>query len=231
MSGWLRGLVRAGQCWSWEQRWCWWPAARGPLTDSLRQCWRERPPRAADWRQIPLLAVDLETSGLNPATAEVLSMGWVDICAGAVQLASSRHVLIQPRATVGNSAAIHQLRDCELAGGATAAEALAALLAAARGRVLVFHHAGLDMAFLNQMSRRLAGAPLLLPVLDTLRLEQDKLLRQYPLIRPGELTLSACRRRYNLPPLPGHNALVDAIATAELLLAMMAWRGEGGLPG
>lgn len=35
----------------------------------------------------------------------------------------------------------------------------------------------------------------------------------------GDLTLAGCRVRYGLPDYPAHNALVDALATAELLLA------------
>ena len=45
--------------------------------------------------------------------------------------------------------------------------------------------------------------------------------REQP-IRQGELTLAACRARYHLPDYRAHNALGDALATAELLLAHLA---------
>jgi DNA polymerase-3 subunit epsilon len=39
-------------------------------------------------------------------------------------------------------------------------------------------------------------------------------------IKQGELKLSALRSRYNLPRYTAHNALIDACATAELMLAI-----------
>ena len=43
-------------------------------------------------------------------------------------------------------------------------------------------------------------------------------------IKSGDLRLQACRDRYNLPPYPAHNALIDALATAELLVAHASHR-------
>jgi DNA polymerase-3 subunit epsilon len=100
-------------------------------------------------------------------------------------------------------------------------------LEAASGRVLVAHNADLDLAYLNRVSRDTVGAPVLLPVVDTLRQEQALLTRREQPIRPGDLRLQACRERYNLPTLPAHNALLDALATGELLIAMAAHRSAG----
>jgi DNA polymerase-3 subunit epsilon len=94
-------------------------------------------------------------------------------------------------------------------------------LKVAAGKILVFHHAPLDMAYLNQASMELFSSPLLLPVMDTLAIEKKKLLRQQDHIKTGELRLAECRSRYNLPAYPAHNALMDALAAAELLLAQL----------
>ncbi len=98
-------------------------------------------------------------------------------------------------------------------------------LQVAVGRVLVFHHAQLDMAYLNRCSRRLFGAPLLLPVVDTLALERGALERRDVSLRANSLRLASCRARYGLPPGWVHNALTDALATAELLLAQISHKG------
>ena len=143
-------------------------------------------------------------------------------------LDSSRHYLLKAEKSVGQSAAIHQLRDCELAGGDAGEEVLARFLEAAAGRVMVAHNAALDLAFLNRASRRYFGAPVLLPAVDTMLQERALLLRRDRPIKAGDLRLQACRDRYNLPPLPAHNALVDALATAELLIAMVKHRSGGG---
>ena len=83
------------------------------------------------------------------------------------------------------------------------------------------------MNFLNKASRELFNSPLLLPVVDTLEIEKVKLLRQQDHIKKGELRLAECRSRYNLPAYPAHNALMDALSSAELLLAQIDYRGKG----
>ena len=100
-------------------------------------------------------------------------------------------------------------------------------LEVAAGKVLVFHNAALDVAFLNKISRREFNAPILMPVVDTLLQEEALLHRRDVAIQPGALRLQACRERYGLPHFHGHNALLDALATAELLLAMAAHRSAG----
>jgi DNA polymerase-3 subunit epsilon len=176
---------------------------------------------------VSFLAVDAEMSSLQVEQGDLLSLGWVSVSEGAIDLSSARHLLVQPRGTVGQSATIHKLRDCEVAAGDSAAAALEQFLEASAGKVLVFHNATLDLAYLDRLCTRLHGAPLLQPHVCTLRLEQRQLVRREQLINAGDLTLNACRARYGLPAYNAHNALWDALATAELLLAQVSHRAAG----
>ena len=173
------------------------------------------------------LVCDAEMSGLDPREAELLSLGWVRIEGLEIALGSADHKLIRNQRSVGQSATIHQLRDCELSGAEDVEEALNMLFEAAAGCVLVFHNAALDTAFLDCAAKDVYGAPLLLPTIDTLLLEQKLLQRQERPIAQGDLRLGACRERYGLTTHNAHNALGDAMATAELLLAHIAKRGKG----
>lgn len=194
----------------------------------LAACWEAPLPKpGADWRQVPFLACDGEMSSLEASEGELLSLGWLPVEEGAAQLGGAQHRVVRPSGGVGQSAVVHQLRDVDLAGGEDADAVLAAFLEAARGRVLVFHNARLDLAFLDRLCAARYGAPLLLPVVDTLRLEQRLLARRDQAVKTGELTLGGCRARYGLPEHAAHNALTDALATAELLLAHAAARGPG----
>ncbi len=222
---WL-GMQRYGyrlqQLWGRQQS----ETSEAPL--SLSHCWQLTPVQAGrDWREVEFLVVDTETSGLNVNDSELLSVGWLVIARGRIQLRSAEHLLLKPRNSVGDSATIHTLRDCELDQGLTEAELLQRFLTAAAGRVLVFHHAPLDLAFLNGLCRKFYGAPLLLPVVDTLQLEKRSLERREQPIGPNMLRLASCCSRYNLPAFRAHNALTDALATAELLLAQISHKGEG----
>ena len=203
--------------------------ARRVAATPLQACWREPlPRRRSDWRSLSFLACDAEMSSLDPRQGELLSLGWVTVAGGAVQLGSARHHLITSKRGVGQSATIHQIHDRELAGAVSPAAAMAALLQAAAGKVLVLHHAPLDLAYRNRLSRQLYGAPLLLPVVDTLALERAQRERRGSPLAAGALTLQACRAHYGLPGHGAHNALLDALATAELLLAQIAHRSGGG---
>lgn len=199
-----------------------------PQAQALHACWQQAMPSDSDdCCAHEFLVVDLETSSLSADDGELLSVGWVVVSGSAVRLASAEHHLLANNSSdgVGDSALVHQLRDCELEGGLDAADMLSRLLSVAAGRVLVFHHCDLDLAFLNKLSRAQCGSALLLPVVDTLQLDKQKLLRRAQSLHHGVLTLAACRQRYGLPDYPGHNALVDALATAELLLAQLAHKG------
>ena len=199
----------------------------------LASCWKKSAVNCGKLKpsllceDVEFLVADLETSSLSANEGEVLSIGWVVIKHGKIQLGSAEHHLLKAKKTVGQSATIHHLRDCELEQGEELIDVAERFLQVSAGRVLVFHHALLDMNFLNKASRELFNSPLLLPVVDTLEIEKEKLLRQQDHIKKGELRLAECRSRYNLPAYPAHNALMDALSSAELLLAQIDYRGKG----
>jgi len=170
------------------------------------------------------LVIDCEMTGLNPARDQLLSIGWVEIEGNRLLLETAQHYLIYSQAPVGKSASIHGLQDHQLAGAKTAAKALTALVRQAQGKVLVFHHAGLDLAFLHKATMQVMGCPLLLPYIDTMMIEKRRLALQN---RTDSLQLNLCRDRYGLPPALAHTALADARATAELFLAQCAQINAG----
>ncbi|MBD2858943.1 3'-5' exonuclease [Spongiibacter sp. KMU-158] len=191
------------------QRWRY----RNAVSPELHACW-QRPPQLDKF-----LVVDIETNSLDAKQGEVVSLAWVAVNANRIVLKNSEHLLVLGNQSVSESAGFHLLRDCERSQGLPVKDVMALFLAAAAGRTLVFHYAGLDMAFLNTLSRKLYAAPLLLPFIDTLEIEKQKMQRRDQPIVKGDLRLGACRKRYGLPEYPAHNAFNDALATAELLLA------------
>ncbi len=190
----------------------------GESASLLKSCWKNVP-KVLNPQETPVLSLDLETSSLDPHDGEIISAGWVVIENGEVQLGTAKHLLVSAKSSVGRSATIHNIRDCELQGGISHEQLLIEILKAADSKALLFHNAHLDMAFLNQLSMEYCQAPLLLPCFDSLQIEKNKLLKTADVLPQNSLTLSTCRHRYHLPRYPGHNALVDALATAELFIA------------
>jgi len=202
------------------RRWWWRRRVQNqPMRDLLRQ---PLPSTSKPFSQRRFLVLDLETTSLEPNHGEIVSVAWVVIEQGRIHLDQARHFHLTPEQGVGQSAVFHQLTDTQLEQGVAFAALVPDLLAAVAGSTLVFHNADLDLGFLNRYLLNSCGAPLLQPVIDTLRLEYRRQHRRKAALQPGELRLGACRERYHLPEMPVHDALSDAIATAELLLALQA---------
>jgi DNA polymerase-3 subunit epsilon len=170
----------------------------------------------------PVISVDLELTGLDAKKNQIIAIGWTQIDQGRIRFGSNRHILVNAEQSVGHSAAIHELMDNEVAMGVPLELGLQDLFEAARGRVWLFHHAGLDVAFLKQACLSWAGIAPPFAVLDTLHMELMMRKRRDLPVQHGELQLSRLRSNYNLPRYTAHNALIDAFATAELMLAIAA---------
>jgi len=173
---------------------------------------------------VAFLAVDLETTGLDPRRDHVLAMGWVPVIDSEVVLRDAREVLVRPPAgvSVGESANIHGLTDDGLVDASDLGDALSELLEALRGRVLVAHHAPLELGFLTHAVRAVYRARLPVTAVDTMQLQYRLVVGPHGDVASGALRLDAARRHLHLPRYTAHRASIDAIATAELLLAQAA---------
>ena len=176
----------------------------------------------------PMIAADLETTGLDASRDHIVAIGWVLLERGRIVMGSSRHILIRPEQSVGDSATIHELLDQEVAGGESLETGLETLFEAAQDRIWIFHHAGLDVSFLRDACLQWTGVVPPFLVLDTMRIEYQRRRRREMPVKQGDLQLGHLRQVYGLPRYTAHNALIDAVATAELLLAMAAQLEPGG---
>ncbi|ASJ96442.1 exonuclease domain-containing protein [Shewanella marisflavi] len=172
-----------------------------------------------------LLAIDLEMTGLNAHFDQILSIGLVPIRQGQLVLKEAQHKLVQIEGSVGQSATIHGILDNHLDAALSPEQAMAWFLAETQGKVLVAHHAPLDLAFLQTGIQAYLGEKTQLLAIDTLLLEKRRLLRQHEHLQEGSLRLGKSRARYGLPVYAAHNALIDALACGELLLAQIAAMG------
>ncbi|AWB82051.1 DNA polymerase III subunit epsilon [Corynebacterium yudongzhengii] len=190
--------------------------------------WPFRPPQPAatpSWDTpidaAQLLAVDVETTGLEPKNHRLLSIGWVPIDGRSILLGQAGYVVLQATTgdSVGASATIHRLTDDILAAGVAPAEALEQFLTALKGRMMLAHFAQMEQEFLADLYRRVRGERVRFPAVDTLAIERRHMERMATYPRGEDLRLPRARRRYGLPAYRNHNALTDALACAELYLA------------
>ena len=174
------------------------------------------------FNQQRFVVLDLETTGLDPSQDEIVSIAWVVIEQARICLDQARLFYLTPTQSVGQSAVFHQLTDTDLQSAHTFDQVIPELISAVHHSTLVCHNVALDLGFLNRYLRQAGGAPLLIPAQDTLQQEYRRLQRHKDALQAGELRLGACRARYGLPALSAHDALTDALATAELFLAQQS---------
>jgi DNA polymerase-3 subunit epsilon len=176
-----------------------------------------------------LVALDFETTGLDPRNDHILSIGLVGIDGLSIRLASAQHHLVNDAGPIPErSAVIHGITDDHAAAGQPLRQLLPALLQALAGRVIVVHHAAVERQFLQTACERLYGAPFVGRFIDTEVLARRGMERRQQPIRASDLRLFNLRRAYQLPRYPAHNALSDALATAELFLLLAARADPAG---
>jgi DNA polymerase III subunit epsilon len=167
------------------------------------------------WRAARLLAVDVETTGLDPEKDEVVSFAAVPVEGGRVVAHGAVRGLVRPSSPPpGSSIEIHGLRAADLAAAPPAEEALAPLAAAFRGRTPIAHAAWVERSFLRPlgigMPRRILDTAVLWRALCIERGEGDPGWRALPEVAAG----------LGLPAHRSHDAEGDALTTAQVFLAL-----------
>lgn len=193
-------------------------AAPGPLADYLAAPF---PHKHSNCRNLEIVAIDLETTGLDPEKDEILSIGLVHIEDWGIRLDTSWHNIVRvDQAIPGESAVIHQITDDQAAAATPLEELLPEVLRRLAGKPMLVHYSPIEQNFLSAACQKLYGAPFVATIIDTLEIAQRTFERRNHTIQPGDLRLFNLRPRYNLPQYKAHNALYDALATAEVFLAL-----------
>ncbi len=116
------------------------------------QLYRETsfPSGATAWREAEFSVVDLETTGLDPASDEIISFATVTVADGRIRLDDARYGLVRPnRMPEWDTIRIHGLREADLVEAPPLEEVLDELLEALAGRALVAHVAAVERGFLR----------------------------------------------------------------------------------
>jgi DNA polymerase III subunit epsilon len=167
------------------------------------------------WREARFIAIDVETTGLDPRRDEVISFAGIPIESARIVAPEAVSGLVRPRdATTGASTEIHGLRDYDLTGAPQAPDALAPLAVAMRGRIPVVHAQWVERTFLRKagcpLPRRIVDTALLWRLLSVGRGERD----------PGTCSLSTIAWGLGLPAHRPHTAEGDTLTAAQVFLAM-----------
>ncbi len=179
------------------------------------------------WDKVVYWALDLETGGFDTRRDPIISVGMVPIREGVIRLGEAYQSLVRPE--MGNiredSIAAHQLVPGEVESAPRLVDVLREVAARLNEGALLVHNAGLDVRFLRR-AHDLTRIPWPRPrVVDTVNLivrltEKNRFIRPDTQDRDPPLNLGVARARLGLPGYAAHDALTDAIATAELFLML-----------
>jgi DNA polymerase-3 subunit epsilon len=178
------------------------------------------PAAAAPWREVDFTVIDLETTGLDPSSDEIISFATVTVTGGRITLADARDELIRPnRMPDADTIRIHGLRPADLVGAPPFSDLIDVLLEALAGRALVAHVAAIERGFL-EAALSLFGLELKNRIVDTAELHRElRMLRRDP-PETDPVGLGEMARDLGLPVHRPHHADGDALTTAQAFIAL-----------
>ncbi len=181
----------------------------------------DRPGSNTPWREASYAVVDLEMTGLDPDSDEIISFASVPVDDGRIAVGETRTATVKPeRMPTATTIRIHGLRPADLASAPPLERALDEILDALTGRILVAHPAWVERAFLVPALRRV-GVKLKEPILCTATLAAHVLDTRER--SPGrDMPLAEAARELGLPVHRPHEAAGDALTTAQLFLVLAA---------
>lgn len=211
------------------------------LIDRLRRGWQQRQLRDSEWRFLvdapppgEWVALDCETTGLNPRSDEIIAIGAVRIVGNRVLTSERLELLVRPEHGVSaESIRVHRLREQDVQDGVPAEEAMRRLLHFIGARPLVGYYLEFDVAMINRTLKRTLWLTLPQEKIEVSRLYYDHVFQQLPPHKQQEnteidLRFATIMDALGLPTREAHDALNDAVMAALAFIKLRVLRGEAG---
>ena len=172
---------------------------------------------------VRFVVLDCETTGLNPTTDRIITIGAVGVENGEIVIQDSFEALLKVLSNTG-SVTVHGVTRDESRMGMDEPQALELLLEYLKDGVIVGHHIGHDIASLDAGYERHWGFRLQNRCLDTmylaLHLQEAGAFPGRPAQR--RFTLDALCSMFGIAPHGRHTAVGDAFLTAQVFLRLRA---------
>ncbi|MBL8518682.1 MAG: 3'-5' exonuclease [Betaproteobacteria bacterium] len=193
--------------------------------DELDQlaAWRTRPrvPAGRSLAEQRWVVVDVESSGLDLMTDRLIAIGAVAVKGNAVDIADSFEVVLrQDAVSADENILIHGIAAAEQRGGVAPREALLGFLDYIAGDPLIAYHAFFDEGMLRRACRDHLGLKLKCDWLDLAQLA-PAVLKPAPIEHGRSKNLDDWLADFGIQVSERHRAVADAVATAQLWLALL----------
>lgn len=191
-------------------------------------CWLIRRRRAshhhAPLRHLEFVAIDLETTGLDPGRDGIVALAAIPFVGAQARPEAGYTCVVNPGRPIPPEAqAVHGIGDAAVRDAPPAAAALPPFLAACAGRAIVAHTAGFDLAIVNRLARGSGLTPLAPPVLDIGVLAHALFPSWW------DLSLEGLSRLVEVDPIDRHTARGDALTAGLIFLRMIPLLEQHGV--
>lgn len=197
--------------------------------DASRELTPRQTARLAAWRALPAprldqpirtsryVVVDVESSGLDTARDRLIAIGAVAVTHGRIQLNDSHEIVLQQtQASDRDNILIHGIGGTVQREGMPPAEALLDFLEFLGKDPLIAFHVAFDQAMINRALKSFLGFTFEHAWLDLAYVAPAL----HPRIARRYRALDDWMGLFRIGNYARHNALADALATAELLLVL-----------
>lgn len=175
-----------------------------------------------------VVSVDCETTGLNPRKDDIVSIGAVKIKGSTILTSEAFHVKVKPRTELaGDSIKIHQIRNSDVAEEGPIRSELPAFLRFVGNRPLVGYWTSFDVRMLNKEIFKMLNITLQNRAIDVCDMYYERKFGNAPPGTKIDLRFAAILEDLQLPPLQAHDALNDAISTAQIYLVLKDLKARG----
>ena len=183
------------------------------LEDRLQALTEKAPPPTRNrHRRSRYVTVDVETTGLDMHRDRLLSIGAVSVDRGRIDLGGCFEIVLkQDASSTTDNILVHRIGGQRQLGGVEPAEALIRFLEYVAHAPLVAYRAEFDRTVLDRTLREVLGTQTMSRWIDLAEL--------LPALYPGNdnKTMDDWLRAMNITMIELHDALADALATAQML--------------
>jgi DNA polymerase III subunit epsilon len=169
--------------------------------------------------ELTFVVFDTETTGLDLRHDQIISLSALRVRNKEIVLGESLEITLKrPNTGRQDAVLIHQILPQETQEGLHEVQALEAFLRFIEGSWLVGHHVDFDRTMVDSLLKKHYGVPLLNPQLDT-----GKIARRIEMNpnHQAHHSLDQLLDLYGIAMQNRHSAAADALATAQLFLALL----------
>jgi len=166
------------------------------------------------------ISFDCETTGLNVAKDEILSIGAVKILDNKIELSHSFERFVTPiNPITKESIKIHHIRPCDMEHSLDSKIAIEEFLHFIGNKTLIGYYIKFDIAMINKYAKKYIGTRIPNKSIELSTMYYKRYQKQSP-NEFVDLKFDTIMNKLDLPKLGQHDALNDAIMSAMMYLKL-----------